>query len=139
MTALKKYFCDTSFLFALLFEEDDFHQSATELYLKSQAEQASLVTTWDVVSETITLFRYKSGFEKAKYFIERLVPFLELQSYEAQMSQEAIRLYVSTFKSYRLSFCDVTSYVVVTDLLGGVSCFSFDKDFINMGLDVVKV
>ena len=137
MSAAKKYFCDTSFLYALLFEEDKFHQLATSLYAKSKSEAACLLSTWDVVSETITLFRYKSSFERAKYFIEKVVPLLDIQSYEPEINRKAIDLYISNFKVYRLSFCDVLSYLVVKDLLDDIPCFSFDKDFINMGLNVV--
>ncbi len=39
---------------------------------------------------------------------------------------------------HRLSFCDAVSFVVVTAVLGNIPCLSFDRDFAQLGLTVIR-
>ena len=39
----------------------------------------------------------------------------------------------------KISFCDAISFVVVTSVLEGIPCLSFDRDFKRLGLTVIDL
>jgi predicted nucleic acid-binding protein len=39
-------------------------------------------------------------------------------------------------KDKKISYCDALSFVIITDLLDGMPCLTFDRDFRNLGLMV---
>ena len=78
MALPSRLFCDTSFFYACLDPNDTNHDRAEELTADAAASAAAFFTTWDIVSETITLFRYRMGFRPALRFLEEIKPHLTI-------------------------------------------------------------
>jgi predicted nucleic acid-binding protein len=135
-----RLFCDTSFFYACHDPNDSHHDRAEALTAAAVASSAELVTTWDIVGETVTLLRYRMGFRPALRFLEEIKPHLAIIEYGPQVRQifeEAERAFRQRSRSRRLSFCDAISFIVVTRLLGNMPCLAFDRDFRALGLTVI--
>ena len=61
LESANRVFADTSYLFALLNAQDVNHAAALRMTKQIRKAQIEVVTTWDVVSETATLLRYRLG------------------------------------------------------------------------------
>jgi predicted nucleic acid-binding protein len=59
MALPSRLFCDTSFFYACLDSNDTNHERARELTADAVTSATTFVTTWDIVSETVTLLRYR--------------------------------------------------------------------------------
>ena len=132
-----RVFCDTSFFYACFSPRDACHRRANELAKQAAEAGAILSTTWDVISETVTLLRYRRDHRVALDFLDVLKPTLDIVPYDHSVrlaAEEVFRRYGAT---RRLSFCDAISFVVVTTLLDSIPCFSFDQDFRALGLTVL--
>lgn len=138
MALPRRLFCDTSFFYACLDRGDANHARATELVDEAAASAAVFCTTWDIVSETITLLRYRKGFAAALAFLEQVKPHLTIVEYGARVRDEAEAVFRQHGRSRRLSFCDAISFVVVTTLLNHMPCLAFDADFRRLGLTVIN-
>jgi len=99
--------------------------------------QVEVLTTWDVVSETATLLRYRWTHAAAAKFLTRLVPEITILQPDEDDRIAAIRLFLRK-RDLKLSLCDALSYVVVSTRLEWAPCLSFDADFRAMGLTVVR-
>jgi predicted nucleic acid-binding protein len=132
-----RLFCDTSFFYACLDPNDTNHDRAEELTADAVASSAAFVTTWDIVSETVTLLRYRIGFRPALRFLEEIKPHLTIVEYDPNVRHEAERIFRHRGRSRRLSFCDAISFVVVTTLLDNMPCLAFDRDFRALALTVI--
>ncbi len=130
-----KLFCDTSFFYACLDARDVNHQTA--LTVLEAAQDTVLCTTWDILSETLTLLRYRSGYRQAMAFWTDVCPFLDVVRYGDGVRTEAVEIFRRYGRDHRLSFCDAISFVVVSTLLGQIPCLSFDRDFRRLGLSVL--
>jgi len=131
-----KVFCDTSFFFASLCPDDSNFEKAGELLEYCTGNTVMLCTTWDVVSETVTLLRYRADYKTAIDFLNKVKPALSLIKYEDSIRNAAEEIFRKLSKDKRLSFCDAVSYVVITHMLNDIPCLTFDKDFRNLGLTV---
>ena len=94
--------------------------------------------TWDIVSETFTLLRYRAGFRSALIFLEEIKPNLKISEYGQQVRDEAEQIFRRRGRNRRLSFCDAISFVVVKTLLDDMPCLAFDRDFSALGLAVMS-
>ncbi|MEW6571445.1 MAG: PIN domain-containing protein [Nitrospirota bacterium] len=131
-----KVFCDTSFFFASLAPDDSNYERAGELLELCKENSVTFYTTWDVVSETITLLRYRASYRLAVEFLESIKPSLSIVNYNDSVRRAAEEIFKKLSKDKRISFCDAVSYVVVTHILDNIPCFSFDGDFRSLGLTV---
>ena len=134
--AQNRVFCDTSFFFAALYPGDSNYDKAGELLEHCVTNHITLLTTWDIISETVTLLRYRANYGLPVEFLDTVKPSLYRVNYD-----DSIRIAAEDFfKKYsidkRISFCDAISYIVVTQLLDSMPCFTFDKDFRSLGLTV---
>jgi hypothetical protein len=75
-----RVFCDTSFFQACLDPSDTHHPQAYPLVTDAMMARVALWTTWDVVSETATLLRYRVSHASALAFVDTLYPRLRLVS-----------------------------------------------------------
>jgi predicted nucleic acid-binding protein len=132
-----RLFCDTSFFYACLVPADRNHRRAEELLQDAVHARCDLLTTWDVVSETATLLRYRASFAAAWTFLSEVKPTLRMVLYGDGVRAEAEEVFRLYGKARRLSFCDAISFVVVTALLGEPPCLAFDRDFKALGLTVL--
>ena len=131
-----RLFCDTSFFYAALDPGDEHHARARELFAEIAEARAALTATWDIVSETVTLLRYRLHFPAALDFLTTVTPRLRIVCCDEQVYVEAMRVFRARARDRRLSFCDAISFVVTT-LLDHMPCVSFDDDFRALGLTVI--
>ncbi len=132
-----RVFCDTSFFHACLDRTGVHHPLARALVAEAAAARVALWTTWDVVSETVTLLRYRVGHASALSFVDEVYPRLHLVEYGAGVRGQALDVFRRYGPEHRISFCDAISFVVVTTLLDHMPCFAFDEDFRRLGLTVI--
>jgi predicted nucleic acid-binding protein len=96
-----------------------------------------LWTTWEVISGSITLLRYRHSATAAIRFLDDVKPGLHIVEYGAEVRAQAEQVFRRHGRDHRLSFCDAISFVVVTTLLERIPCFAFDEDFRRLGLTVL--
>jgi predicted nucleic acid-binding protein len=132
-----RVFCDTSYFYACADTDDAFYRQAVALAGDAARRGTQLWTTWDVISETVTLLRYRHSLAAAIRFLDDVKPGLHLMDYGANIRLEAEQVFRRHGRDHRLSFCDAISFVVVTALLERVPCFAFDEDFRRLGLMVI--
>jgi predicted nucleic acid-binding protein len=137
MTLPNLVFCDPSFFYACLDPRDTNHARAQALVAESAFVGTTLCTTWDIISETVTLLRYRRHFRAALAFLNEVKPGLQIVLYGDRVREEAEQIFRSYAHDHRLSFCDAISFVVVTSLLDHLPCFTFDEDFRALGLTVL--
>jgi len=137
VTLPAQVFCDTSFFYACLDPADTHHESAASLVERAAAAPSDLVTTWDVISETATLLRYRCSFEAAWTFLSEVKPTLRIAPYAEDVRIQAEEVFERYGRDHRLSYCDAISFVVVTAILDDMPCLAFDRDFRALGLTVL--
>lgn len=130
-------FCDTSFFYACFDPADRNYQRARAIVAEATAVQSTFWVTWDIISETVTLLRYRRGFQAALTFLTEIKPQLKIVTYGDGVREEAERVFRQFARERRLSFCDAISFVVVTALLDHMPCLAFDEDFRGLGLTVI--
>lgn len=130
-------FCDTSFFYACLDPRDANNDRAEALVAEAVEAGCRLYTTWDVVSETVTLSRYRLSFRVALAFLDEVRPLLHIVRYGERVRAEAETVFRKYGRDHRLSFCDAISFVVVTTLLDRMPCLAFDRDFRSLGLPII--
>lgn len=132
-------FCDTSFFFASLYPKDVNYERAGLLLEEALAQEITLYTTWDIVSETATLLLYRFNSRASLRFLDEIKPVLSMVYYDESVRKEAEQVFRVFTKDKKLSFCDAISYVVVRTVLKDVVCLSFDEDFSRLGLTIVNI
>jgi predicted nucleic acid-binding protein len=65
-----RVFCDTSYFFACADADDVHHRGALALAGEAARRRTQMWTTWDVISETVTLLRYRHSSAAAMAFDE---------------------------------------------------------------------
>lgn len=130
-------FCDTSFLFASLYPKDINYERAGQILEEALTQKISLWTTWDIISETVTLLLYRFNSKAAIRFLDEIKPVLRIIYYDDSVRDEAERIFRLFSKDKKLSFCDAISYVVVKATLKDIVCISFDEDFSRLALRVI--
>ncbi len=129
-------FCDTSFFFASLYPEDTNYDRAGGILEECREKSVTLYTTWDVISETVTLLRYRANFKTAVQFLDVIKPSLSIVRYDDSVRSAAEEVFKRLSKDKKISFCDALSFVIITELLDGMPCLAFDGDFRTLGLMV---
>ena len=127
-------FCDTSFFFASLCPHDTNFKKAGEILEYCRDNSVTLYTTWDIISETVTLLRYRASHKAAVEFLDTVKPALAIIKYDDSIRDEGEKVFKKLSKDKKISFCDAISYLVITCLLEGMPCFTFDRDFKGLGL-----
>lgn len=138
MTLPRRLFCDTSFFYACLDPTDVNHDRAGQLIHDAAKSGSDFFATWDIVSETATLLRYRRSFSAAWTYLSEVKPTLRLVPYGDESRAQAEEIFRIYGQDHRLSFCDALSFVVVTTLLENMSCLAFDRDFRGLGLTVLS-
>lgn len=131
-----KAFCDTSFFFASLCPEDSNYGRAGKILESFRENKSSLYCTWDIISETVTLLRYRASYNLSIKFLDTVKSALHIVHYNDSVRMAAEEIFKKLSKDKKLSFCDAISYVVITHILENMPCFSFDGDFRSLGLIV---
>jgi predicted nucleic acid-binding protein len=129
-------FCDTSFFFASLYPGDTNYEEAGDILAECQENAVTLHTTWDIISETVTLLRYRASYKTAVQFLDVIKPTLAVVRYDDSVRSAAEEVFKKLSRDKKISFCDALSFVIITDLLDGMPCLTFDGDFKGLGLMV---
>ena len=132
-----RLFCDTSFFYACLDPADVNHGRARVIVEDATARGVALLATWDIISETVTLLRYRRSFQAALTFLTEVKPRLYIVAYGDRVRDDAEEIFRQYGRDHRLSFCDAISFVVVTSLLDHIPCLAFDEDFRGLGVTVL--
>lgn len=132
-----RLFCDTSFFYACFDPRDVNHQPANDLSKDATASGSSLYVTWDIISETLTLLRYRRSYHNALTFLTEIRPRLHIVNYADGVRAEAEQIFRRYGRDHKLSFCDAISFVVITTLLDDMPSLAFDDDFRALGLAVI--
>lgn len=129
-------FADTSFFYAALDRRDRDHGRACDFARSIQERDIGVVTTWEVVVETVTLLRYRYSYFGAQTFLRRVLPTLNLVYMDDVERRKALILFSRVSRDRKISLCDAISAVVVKERLASIPCLSFDEDFPALGLTV---
>jgi predicted nucleic acid-binding protein len=132
-----RLFCDTSFFYACFDPRDVNHPQAAALSAQAADVGSALYVTWDIVSETLTLLRYRRSYREALTFLSEIKPELHIVNYGESVRAEAEQIFRRYGRDHKLSFCDAVSFVVVTTLLKDIPSLAFDADFRALGLVVI--
>ncbi len=132
-----RLFCDTSFFYACFDPRDVNHQQAEDLSAEAAESASTLYVTWDIISETLTLLRYRRSYRAALMFLSEIKPDLHIVNYGDSVRAEAEQIFRRYGREHKLSFCDAVSFVVVTTLLDDIPSLVFDGDFRTLGLIVI--
>lgn len=132
-----RLYCDTSFFYACFDQRDVNHERAEYLSEEAAAVGSRLYVTWDIISETLTLLRYRRSYREALTFLTDVKPHLHIVNYGETVRTEAEKLFRRYGRDHKLSFCDAISFVVVTSLLNDIQSLAFDGDFRALGLSVI--
>ncbi len=116
---------------------DTHHERASELVSEASSGGSDFYTTWDIISETVTLLRYRVGYQAAMAYIDTVQPALRVVEYGDTVRAEAEAIFRMYAIDHRLSFCDAVSFVVVTTLLEHMPSVAFDEGFRALGLTVL--
>jgi len=130
-------FCDTSFFYACFDPRDINHARAKAMAREAASARTGFWVTWDIISETVTLLRYRRDFRAAVAFLTEIKPGLQIISYGDRVRSDAEQIFRRYGRDHRLSFCDAISFVAVTALLDDIPCLAFDEDFRRLGLTVI--
>jgi len=130
-------YADTSFFYAKLDSRDRSYTRAGNLLRQIQERRIGVVTTWEVVVETVTLLRYRHSYLGAQIFVRRVLPTLNLVYLDETERRKALNLFSRVSRERRISLCDAISAIVVKDRLASIPCLAFDDDFRALGLSVV--
>jgi predicted nucleic acid-binding protein len=84
-----RLFCDTSFFYACLDPADANHGRAKAIVEEAADVGATFLTTWDIISETVTLLHYRKGFRAAVTFLTEIKPRLRIVTYGDRVRNEA--------------------------------------------------
>ncbi len=131
-------FCDTSFFYACFDPKDVNHLQAQVVISDAASSGTRFSTTWDIVSETVTLLRYCHNYRAALIFLDDIKPELHMVHYGDRVRVEAEQVFRQYGRDHRLSFCDAISFIIVTTLLDHMPCLAFDEDFRGLGLTVLS-
>ena len=132
-----RLFCDTSFFYACFDQRDVNHERARQTSEEAAAAGSALYVTWDIISETATLLRYRRSYRDAPTFLTEVKPDLRTVNYGVTVRTEAEQIFRRYRRDRKLSFCDAISFVVITTLLDDMPSLAFDTDFRALGLTVI--
>ena len=138
MNLPREVFCDTSFFYACLDPSDANHEAASGLVQRATEARTTFTATWDIISESATLLRYRAGFRAAETFLTTIVPALDVADYDDKVRRHAEDVFLRFGRDRRLSYCDALSYAVVRLQLEDMPCLAFDRDFLALGLTVIR-
>jgi predicted nucleic acid-binding protein len=131
-----KVFCDASFFYASLVPDDTNYDRAEDLLEYCKENVVALYTTWDIISETVTLLRYRASFKTALEFLDEIKPALYIVHYDDSVRTSAEDVFRKLSRDKKISLCDAVSFVVISHVLDNIPCLSFDRDFKTLGLTV---
>jgi predicted nucleic acid-binding protein len=131
---MKSVFVNSSGFFALLVQEDQFHEHARSLFQRANTERWRLVTTNVVVIEAYALFliRSQGGRRDAIRFLDMIAADkYRIERIRKADEERAIAL-VHAHEDKTYSLCDALSFIVM-ERLRIHEAIAFDRHFRSYG------
>jgi hypothetical protein len=131
-------FIDTSGFKALVDPQDDFHQSAAQVWEQLAKQEADLVTSNYILDETFTLLRARCGLKTCLKFRQMLQQSSNVLSiYRINIEDERQAWHWFTKDWSKLSYTDCVSFALM-ERLGITQAVSFDQHFKRAGFNNLK-
>lgn len=132
-------FIDSSAFFALFYKKDKFHNVAKNLWKKIIKKRVQIFTSRDVFNETVTLIRFKGGYDYSvkfgeMFFQSKIINKIDIDD---NLRIDAWEIYLK-YSDKDLSFTDCTTISCMRKL-GIKNIFTFDEHFKQIGFVVNKV
>jgi hypothetical protein len=133
-----KVFVDTSGWVALFVENDKNHKKATSIFEEIKKAKLFIYTSDYCIDETITTILVRGSHKQSVLAGEALFTskIIKIISVSVDYLQAAWVLY-QKYKDKSFSFTDVTSFVIMKNL-GICKAFSFDREFIQAGVELIE-
>lgn len=135
---MERIFVDTSGWVALFVQNDVNHKKAAAIFEKMKDSKAVIYTSDYVIDETITTILVRGSHKQSviagnAFFASKLIK----NVYVAPKYIESAWMLYQKYKDKEFSFTDVASFAIIEDL-NIKKVFSFDSDFRQVGIDLVK-
>jgi predicted nucleic acid-binding protein len=80
------------------------HQQAQDLSADAAVSASRLYVTWDIISETLTLLRYRRTYRDALTFLTEVKPHLHIVNYGEAGRREAEQIFRRYGRDHKLLF-----------------------------------
>ncbi len=135
---IERVWVDTSFLYALFVESDQYHRSASDVWRICTDERLPLVSSNLVVAEFGTLLAYHCGHGIAYSRVSLLLDTAFIRfAYADRQAERGAVLWWKRFTDQRFSMVDCVSFEFMR-LLGMNRALSYDTDFAVAGYTTVR-
>jgi uncharacterized protein len=128
-------FIDTAAFLAVLNSNDQFHQSAKNIWDEILSSNVSLFSSNYIILETTTLLQHRFGIEAVRLFENDISPVIEIAWVDKIIHQQGMSaLLVANRRN--LSLVDCTSFEIMRQI-GSDEVFTFDPHFREQGFKVI--
>lgn len=132
-----KVFVDTSSFVSLEDNKDPNHKKAIVLAQALFNQKAKLYTSSDIIGETLTVISRKLGKKASFMFYENYIKSGFTEIFIDSNLHEETREFFLKVRSKNISFIDCSSILAMKQQ-GITQIFSFDKDFITLGVELFR-
>ena len=126
-------FVDTSALYALLDEDDQYHVPAAAAFRSTAGHE--LATHSYVVVETLALVGARLGFDAIERLVDDLLPVVDVSTVDPVLHDKALGIFRAA-RTTAVSYVDRVSFAFMHDRSIGVA-FAFDADFTSEGFSLL--
>lgn len=130
-------FVDTSMFYALINENDQFHNQAAQIWKKQKLQKAELLTSNYILDETFTLIRQRRGRKVLDEFRKSLLKIYEVKIIRVTVADEAGAWDFILNDWADLSFTDCVSFAMMKRLKLK-QALTFDEHFKRAGFELIK-
>ena len=128
-------FIDTAAFLAVLNINDQFHQSAKNIWDEILSSNSPLFSSNYVILETTALLQHRFGIEALRLFQSDILPVVEIAWVDETIHQQGMSaLLVANRRN--LSLVDCTSFEIMRQI-GSDEVFTFDPHFREQGFKVI--
>jgi predicted nucleic acid-binding protein len=130
-------FIDTAAFLAVLNINDQFHQSAKNIWNEILSSNSPLFSSNYIILETTALLQHRFGIEALRLFQSDILPVVEIAWVDETIHQQGMSaLLVANRRN--LSLVDCTSFEIMRQI-GSDEVFTFDLHFREQGFKVIPV
>lgn len=137
----KAVLLDTSALYALTDNRDQYHNSAIEFLKNIQENKLPIFTTNAVIIESYRLVLYKLGKDNAQKFLQTIIDdikkgIIKMERMSIADEEEGQKIIFDN-KGYKLTLTDTINFSVMLRM-GIYKMFGFDSDCTIVGLELFQ-
>jgi len=127
-------YIDTSAFYAIIDQDDGYHESAKRTWVSLIMEKESLACNNYVLVETIALLQNRFGMN-AVLDLQKMLPLLSIDWIAAEQHRFAVAMLISVNRR-QMSLVDCSSFDTM-QRLGINTVFTFDKHFGEHGFEII--